>query len=41
LVNTDEVDAYNSDLAVAINEVIAGNTILTENHLILSEDLLD
>ena len=35
----DEIDACNGDLIVAITEVIAGNTILTENHPISSVDL--
>jgi len=37
--STDEIDACNSDLIVAIIEVIAENTISIENRLILSEDL--
>ena len=37
----DEIDVYNADLVVAIIEVIAGNTIPTENHLISLEDLFD
>jgi hypothetical protein len=36
----DEIDACNCDLIMAITEVIAGNTILTENYLISPEDLL-
>ena len=35
----NESDACNSDLVVAIIEVIAGKMILTENHLISLEDL--
>jgi hypothetical protein len=35
----NKIDACNSDLIVAITEVIAGNIIPTENHLILPEDL--
>jgi hypothetical protein len=35
----DESDACNSDLVVAIIEVIARNMIMTENHLISPEDL--
>jgi hypothetical protein len=38
---TAEIDACNGDLVMAITKVIARNTILTENHLILLEDLLD
>jgi hypothetical protein len=30
---TDEIDAYNGNLVVAIIEVIAGNMIPTKNHL--------
>jgi len=37
--HADESDACNGDLVVAIIEVITGNTILTKNHLISSEDL--
>ena len=37
----DEIDAYSGDLIVAITQVITGNTILTENHLILLEIYLD
>ena len=33
--------ACNGNLVMAITEVIAGHTILTENHLISLEDLLD
>jgi hypothetical protein len=38
---TDKTNACNGDLAVAITEVIIGNTIPTENYLILLEDLLE
>jgi hypothetical protein len=37
----DEIDACNDDLVMAITEVIAGNTMPTENHLISPKDLLD
>ena len=37
----DEIDACSGDLIVAITQVITGNTILTENHLILLEIYLD
>ena len=36
---TNEIDACNDDLIVAIIEVIAENTILTENYLILLGNL--
>jgi hypothetical protein len=36
---TNEIDACKGDLVVTITEVIAGNTISTENHLISPEDL--
>jgi hypothetical protein len=39
--STDEIDACNDELVMAIAEVITGNTIPTRNHLILSEDLFD
>jgi len=39
--SADEIDACNSDLVVAITEVIARNTIIIENYLISLEDLLD
>jgi hypothetical protein len=39
--STDQIDACNGDLVVAIIEVITENTIPTENHLILLKDLLD
>ena len=38
---TDEIDACNGDLVVAITEFIAGHTILTGNHLISPEIYLD
>ena len=37
--SADEIEACNSDLIVAIIEVIAENTIPTENYLILLGDL--
>jgi hypothetical protein len=37
----DEIDAYNSDLIVAITKVIAGHMIPTKNHLISLEIYLD
>jgi hypothetical protein len=37
----DEIDAYNSDLIMAITEVIAGHTIPTKHHVILLEIYLD
>ena len=37
----DEIDPCNNDLVVTITEVIAGNTISTENHLISSVDLFE
>jgi len=37
--HADESDACNDDLVEAIIEVIAGNTILIENHLISPKDL--
>ena len=37
----DEIDPCNGDLVVTITEVIAGNTIPTENHLISSVDLFE
>jgi hypothetical protein len=37
--SADEIDACDGNLIVAIIEVAAGNTIPTENHLILSKDL--
>ena len=35
----DEINAYNDDLVMAISEAIAGNMIMTENHLISSVEL--
>jgi hypothetical protein len=37
--SADEIGTYNGDFVVAIIEVITGNTIPTENHLISLEDL--
>jgi hypothetical protein len=39
--SADEIDACNDDLVVAITEVIAKNTMPTENHLISPKDLLN
>jgi hypothetical protein len=36
-----EINVCNGDLVMTITEVIAGNIIPTNNHLILSEDILD
>jgi hypothetical protein len=41
LAAADEIDVCNKDLVVAINEVIAGHKVLTENHLISPEIYLD
>jgi len=37
--HADEIDAYNDDVVMAIIKVVARNTTLNENHLILQEDL--
>jgi hypothetical protein len=36
----DEINVCNDNLVMVIIEVIAGNTIMTENHLISPEGLL-
>jgi hypothetical protein len=36
---TNEIDTCKGDLVVIITEVIAGNTISTDNHLISPKDL--